>query len=83
MPQKFYNIDDRYGDPVMVTLLDYQTLNPTGEFEIRADGIYEAGKMIATVKNPAAVALGSIKSDRKAASSAANGKHGGRPKKQL
>jgi hypothetical protein len=31
-------------------------------------------------KNPAAVALGSIKSDKKAKSSRENGKKGGRPK---
>ena len=32
------------------------------------------------VKNPAAVALGSIKSERKAAAARENGKLGGRPK---
>ncbi len=33
-------------------------------------------------KNPAAVALGSIKSKKKSASSRENGKKGGRPKKE-
>lgn len=33
-------------------------------------------------KSPAAVALGSIKSEKKAKSSRENGKKGGRPKKQ-
>lgn len=32
-------------------------------------------------KNPAAVALGSIKSEKKAAAARENGKKGGRPKK--
>ena len=32
-------------------------------------------------KNPAAVALGKIKSDKKAAAARENGKRGGRPKK--
>jgi len=36
---------------------------------------------MAKEKNPAAVALGSIKSKKKAKSSAENGKKGGRPKK--
>lgn len=34
-------------------------------------------------KNPAAVTLGSIKSEKKAAASRENGKKGGRPKKDL
>lgn len=34
------------------------------------------------VKNPAAVALGSIKSEKKSKSSKENGKKGGRPKKE-
>lgn len=34
-------------------------------------------------KNPAAVALGSIKSEKKAISSRENGKKGGRPKKEI
>lgn len=35
------------------------------------------------MKNPAAVALGSIKSEKKAKSSRLNGKKGGRPKKKI
>lgn len=41
---------------------------------------YEDGNM-ASKKNPAAVALGSIKTEKKAATSRENGKKGGRPKK--
>lgn len=35
------------------------------------------------MKNPAAVALGSIRTKKKAASSRLNGKKGGRPKKEI
>ncbi len=35
------------------------------------------------IKNPAAVALGKIKSKKKAAASRRNGKKGGRPKKVI
>lgn len=35
-----------------------------------------------TSKNPAAVALGSVKSEKKAKASRENGKKGGRPKKE-
>ena len=46
--------------------------------------VYTGGMMTTTkddyVKNPAAVALGSIKSERKAAAARENGKLGGRPK---
>lgn len=35
------------------------------------------------MKNPAAVALGSIKSEKKAKASRENGKKGGRPKKKV
>jgi hypothetical protein len=31
--QKFINISERYGEPVEVTISDYQDLNPTGIFE--------------------------------------------------
>lgn len=37
----------------------------------------------ATAKNPAAVALGSMKSKKKARTSRENGKLGGRPKKMI
>lgn len=49
-------------------VMDIALNNDSGEFEI-------------SDKNPAAVALGSIKSERKAQSSRENGKKGGRPVK--
>lgn len=49
-----------------------------GEFVKDSKGNYH----LEPSKNPAAVALGSVKSEKKAASSAANGAKGGRPKKK-
>lgn len=40
---QFVNTSDRYGDAVTVTVQDYVELNPEGDFEVRYDGIYEAG----------------------------------------
>jgi hypothetical protein len=37
----FINRDERYGDAVPGTLEQYQTLNPDGQFDARADGLYE------------------------------------------
>jgi hypothetical protein len=37
----FINTDECYGDRELVTISDYLELNPEGEFEQRADGIYE------------------------------------------
>lgn len=48
-----------------------------GEFMKDSKGNYH----LESPKNPAAVALGSVKSEKKAASSAANGAKGGRPRK--
>ena len=61
--------------------LDQVNTNPA-EFED-----YQTGKSIKltnnmeTPKNPAAVALGSMKSDKKTAAARKNGKKGGRPKR--
>jgi hypothetical protein len=45
----YYNIDDRYGDYVHVTIDDYLELNPDGNFEIGFNGIYEDGILIAEI----------------------------------
>lgn len=37
----FINTSERYGNAELVTISDYRELNPDGEFEQRADGIYE------------------------------------------
>jgi hypothetical protein len=50
---------------------------PVAILQCRFD--YKTGKS----KNPAAVALGSIKSKKKAAAARENGKKGGRPKKKF
>jgi hypothetical protein len=35
------NTSERYGNRELATISDYRELNPEGEFEQRADGIYE------------------------------------------
>lgn len=37
----FVNIEERYGDAVLVMPADYVQLNPSGSFDVRSDGIYE------------------------------------------
>jgi hypothetical protein len=37
----FINTSERYGDWELVTISDYRELDPDGDFEQRADGIYE------------------------------------------
>jgi hypothetical protein len=37
----FMNINERYGNRELATISDYRELNPEGEFEQRANGIYE------------------------------------------
>ncbi len=39
--RQFVNISERYGGPEVVTLADYQELNPEAEFVIRGDEIRE------------------------------------------
>ena len=43
----FVNHDERYGDPVIVTVSDYRELNPDGDFCISGDNITEGGKPVA------------------------------------
>lgn len=37
----FINRDERYGNAELATVEDFRELNPDGEFEVRADGLYE------------------------------------------
>jgi len=67
---------------VMKVRGDIEAINlDTGERWQRVSGDGES--VLESTKNPAAVALGSIKSKKKAAASRKNGKLGGRPSKNL
>lgn len=46
----YINIDERYGDAYPVTIADYRELNPDGNFNECADGIYENGEQIAEIQ---------------------------------
>lgn len=48
----YINTDDRYGDPVQVTIEDYRQLNPNGDFDQGKNGIYESGEPIARPATP-------------------------------
>ena len=61
---------------------DIEVINlSTGERWQRVSG--EGESVLESTKNPAAVALGKIKTPKKAAASRKNGKLGGRPSKNL
>lgn len=39
LPEGFYNVSERYGEQVIVTIADYQALNPEGAFELGWSGV--------------------------------------------
>lgn len=51
----YINIDERYGDPVPVTLDDYKTLNPDGQFEQTENQIIETSP--SPLSGPIVIAL--------------------------